>query len=441
MKIAKMTICFLVLLGLPDCFATEAQPAQTLTLRQAFRQALTANPLVESSRTNVDLAESRTSVARSYLLPRVALHSSYTLNSKEVGFGGGDDELMIMPEHDWALQLTVRQPIYAGARDLRTYQQAKLGIEGAGIGVRGAENFILFQVGLDYLGVLEGEALLAIEERNLELARRRLRQATDFFEVGEVTRVDVLRADSAIKAAERHQAVARQLRETAAGRLRVDLGLDGPIAVEKPERLLPQMPGENTLIAEALASSPEIRKAQLDLEVSDLEIRKQRGAYLPIAFADAGWIRQKTDFPADDFGFVSINLSVPIFQGGEVRSRVLEAEAQRRLAELKLEDVQRRLRESVRVALFQFHTAETVHALAIQERDAAELEYHESFELYRAQETTSLDLEASELGLARAKRRVVTSEVAVVVAALRVYSIVGSLKNVVFGRSEEENPS
>ena len=416
-------------------------PVHHLTLIEAFERGLAANPRVEGARVGIDVSEAQKKISFSYLLPRVAVTGDYTLNDDEVTFGGGDEQVTILPEQDWSYRLVFRQPLYAGFRDLRTYQQAKFNIESAEETLRDAENLILLQVGIDYLGVLQGEALVEVEERNAELAQNRLKQSTDFFEVGEVTRVDVLRSEASIMAAQRRFAEARQQRETAAGRLLVDLALGGSLEVERPEEFLPPVDDEETMVQRALAVSPLIQEAEYRLMIAELEVKKQRGAYLPIVFADGGWTKQKSGFPSDEFAFVALNLSVPLFQGGEVRARVDEAENRQRQAELHLDDLKRKVKERTRTALFELETAETVLALAHEELEVSELEYEELNQLYQAQEATSLDLEASALSLAVAQRTVVTSEVDLRVAALRVYYVVGTLQSAVLGNKTEKGNS
>jgi outer membrane protein len=343
-----------------------------------------------------------------------------------------------VPTNDWSYQLNLRQPIYAGRRELRAYQQSKLGIEQAREALLGAENLVLFQVGVDYLAIVEAETLVAVEETNLELARRRLKQSTDFFEVGEVTRVDVLRAEAGIKAAERGLVSAQARREAAEGRLRVDLALEGDIAVSPPGEFLPPLPAEEELVALAVAASPAVEQARTELAIAELEVRKRKGAYQPVLFANGGWIRQRGGFPADEYGFLALNVEVPVFQGGETRARIREAEERERQVRLGVEDLERTVREEVRVALLDVETARTLSALAREELAAAEAEYQETFELYRAQEAAALELDTAEAALADARRRLAAAEIAATNAHLRALYLAGALKPAVGATAAKE---
>jgi outer membrane protein len=411
--------------------AATVPPAQVLTLDEAVRRALEANLAVQSSRTDVTAADLTRRAIVGSVLPKVNLSGTTTQNTDEVSFGSGADQRVILPGTDWGYRLTFTQPIYAGFRERRALQQARLTTETARQGVLSAEDQVLTSVIADYLSVLEGESLLEVEQRNLELARNRQKQARDLFEAGETTRVETLRAESDIKAAERRIASARQLRDTAESRLRLDLAIEGPAApiqVSQPGPLFPQLPPEPALYTEAERLRPEVAQAQNNVEIARLEVQKQKGALLPVLSAEGGWIRQRSTFPSDQYGFLTLRFNVPLYQGGEVAARTNIARERQRQAEMSLEQVLQTVREQVRLALLDLQTSDANLRLAREQLAAAEAEYQQASELYQAQEITALESESAETSLAEARRAVATGELDRAVAELRVWSAAGLLK-------------
>lgn len=324
--------------------------------------------------------------------------------SAEVSFGGGSDARTILPQNEWNYRITVSQPIFAGLREQRAYQQAKLGTENAREGVRAAEDQTLARVASDCLGVVEGDALITVEQRNVALAESRLTQSKNFYEAGEVTRVDVLRAEAAVKGAQRRLAAAEQLRDTAAGRLRIDLAMDGPITVADPAIGAETLPGEEALIRRALTERPEIDQAQNNIRIAQLEVSKQRGAYLPVITADAAYIQQKSTFPSDSYGQAAIRFSIPIWQGGEVAARIDFAKRQEELAMQTLAELEQVVREDVRKALLDLRAAETNRALAADQLAAAEAEYEQTFDL-QAAESSLMEARRAAMHVRRRMRR------------------------------------
>ncbi len=420
--------------------APPAAGTPPLTLAEAVRLALARNRAIGSSRAEVNIAQAQVEGTFSAILPKVSLLGDYTRNSKEAAFGSGQDRRVILPADDWSYRLALSQPIYAGSRERRALQQARLGVESARLGVADTADQVLVGVIADYLGVIEGEALLAVERRNLELAEGRRRLAQDLFEAGETTRVEPLRAESDVKAAERRLAAAEQARQNALSRLRLGLALDevagadgavegAGLTVANPGPFFPPLPPADVLLREAAAGRPEVRQAETALEVARLEVAKQRGALLPVVTADGGYLKQRSSFPSDRYGFLSLNVNVPLYQGGEVKARVAVARERQQQAELRLAEARQTVREEVRQALVGRATAERSLALAREQLTAAEAEHAQASELYRAQETTALDLEAAETSLAEARRAVATGETDLALAELSVWAAAGLLQS------------
>ena len=77
-----------------------------------------------------------------------------------------------------------------------------------------------------------------------------------------------------------------------------------------------------------------------------------------------------------------------------------------------------------------FHeTARASEALAREQLAASEAEHEQTFELYRQQEATALDLEAAEASLTEARRASVTARLDQQLAELKVWLAAGSLKS------------
>lgn len=406
--------------------------AQTkLTLPEALERALRVNNTVESSRLEVEVAEQTRKGLLSSILPQVVATGSAIHNTREVAFGKGADARTVLPGNDWNYRIVLSQPIYAGLREKRTYDQTKLGIANARQGVRGTEDAVLLRVASNYLGVVNADANIALEQRNIELSERRRTQSTAFYQAGEVTKVDVLRAETAIKAALRLLATAQQQREASISALRTDLDLNGDIGVTPPESDLVPLPDEQTLVARAESIRPDVAVALNNVRVAELELLKQRGARLPVVTFDAGYIDQKAAFPASRYGYGAFRFSVPIWDSNQVNSRVATAREREQQAHLFLENVKIAAREDVRKAITDLHAADTTLQLAKEQLVAADAEYAQAFELYRAQETTSLDLASSEISLADARRAVAAETLNHNLAQLRVWYAAGAIKEAV----------
>ena len=406
-------------------------PPVRLTLQEALRRALADNIALGRARLEVNAQQSQADVIFTGILPRIGFQGSFTRNDQAVSFGEGDDARTILAENDWSYRLTLSQPIYAGNRERKAINQARLNVDVARQAVADTEEELILTVASNYLAVVRAEELLVVEQRNLELAHRRRDQAQIFFEAGETTRVDVLRADADTKEAERRITIARQAREIAVGRLRLALAVEGPIEVAAPGDFMPALPGEAALISEAESNRPEVAQALATQEIARLEVAKQKGAYLPVVTADGAWTKQRAAFPTDQYGQLALNLSVPIFSSGEIKGRIAIARERESQAELRVEEVRQSVREEVRQALVDLETAVANLQLAREQLTAAEAEYNQATELYRAQELTSLEVASAESSLADARRAVTFGQLDHDLAELRTWAAAGLLKKTI----------
>ena len=151
MKRAVLTVIALV-------SAATAGAQTKLTLPEALVRALRVNNTVESSLLEVEVAEQTRKGLLSSILPQVVATGSAIHNTREVAFGKGADARTVLPGNDWNYRIVLSQPIYAGLREKRTYDQTKLGIANARQGVRGTEDAVLLRVASNYLGVVNADA-------------------------------------------------------------------------------------------------------------------------------------------------------------------------------------------------------------------------------------------------------------------------------------------
>jgi outer membrane protein TolC len=411
--------------------ATAASAQTKLTFDEALRRALVVNNQVEQSRQEITVAEANRSYLLSQVMPHIQATGNLQRNSIQQTFGNGDNQVTILPQNNWNYQVTLQQPLYAGRRELRAYSQAKIGVENARVSTLGTEDQALLRVSSSFLALVNADARIDVEKKNIELAEKRRTQSQAFFQAGEVTKVDVLRAETAVKAAQRQLAAAQQGRAAAESDLRAALDLNNAIDAVPPSHSLPAIPDEATLVSHAQGTRPDVTLAQNNVRVANLEVAKQRGYWLPTVSFNGGFISQKVAFPASNYAFGALQFTVPIFQSGEVQARVAGAKAREEEAKIGVENAKVIAREDVRKALVDLHTAETSLGLARDQLAAAEAEYAQAFELYRAQETTALDVSTSEASLADARRAVAEETLNRDLAELRVWYAAGDIKQAV----------
>lgn len=400
--------------------------AATVELQDALRRAASANPSVTRALADVDLATAHHRLAQSAILPHVAIDASATHNSEEIFF----NSTAIQPRTDWSSRLTLKQTLYAGGRELKAIRQMGLQIDAARAGSRSTEELVVLRTATDYLGVVEADALIEVEKQNVQVAAERRKRAAEMLRVGEVTKVDVLRAEAAQKAAERELAAAQQRRHAAESQLRLDLSVDSDLEVVPPALTFPTLPSSTELAEKANVTHPDLLRSNASVQIARLETRKQFAAWLPTVTANASFNRQKTAFPSDHGGALSISMHLPIFDSGEIASRGAMARESEKQVLASAKEIRQGVREEIDRAVVALETARKSYDLAKEQLAATQGEYDQIAALYKAQEATSLDIDAAESALAEARRFVVTGSLQKQLAELRVWFAAGSLKSI-----------
>ena len=401
-----------------------------LTLRAALDRAFQVSPNALRAQDEIDAAVAQRDATKSLVLPRVNITGSLIRNSEEVTFGTKEDSRTILPGGDWNTRITLQQPLYAGRREFRLYNQSKEGITLARDARQETRDRVALRVIADYALAVQAQALVRVEEEASILAQKRIAQAQALFDAGEVTKVDVLRASTAHKAALRRVSAAEAEAIQARSRLRITLAVDGGDeelgALDEASEIGIPVVAQEALEARALVRS-DIRQAETNVRIADLEILKQKGAYLPVLYADLGYLKQRSSFPSNSYGYAALRFSIPVFQGGEVGARIRLATSRRHQAEVTLEETRRQATEDVRQALAVLETARRSKTLADDQLGAAEAEYAQARDLYDQREATALDLQAAESALSEARSSLIQGRFAVLQAEVSAWLAAGSL--------------
>ncbi|MEM1080243.1 MAG: TolC family outer membrane protein, partial [Pseudomonadota bacterium] len=208
----------------------------------------------------------------------------------------------------------------------------------------------------DTLTALDGLEFAQAEELAL---KRQFEQAEQRFEVGLSAVTDFLEARASWDAARARVIVAENVLENSREALREITGESfetfKPLAEDLPLAAPdPAVPDE--WVARALRSSPELEAARQGVEIASSDVRIARSGYLPTLDLTAGYnrfidneLQLRDDFQniiatteLENTGWsLGVQLNVPIFQGGAVRSRSRQAVFDERAASEDLEFQQR----------------------------------------------------------------------------------------------------
>ncbi|MEJ0093022.1 MAG: TolC family outer membrane protein [Methylocella sp.] len=330
-----------------------------------------------------------------------------------------------------SLGLTVSQTIYNGNRTLNGVRQAESNIFGARENLRNTELDTLQNGATAYMNVLRDIAILDLRKNNITVLEEQLRQTRDRFNVGEVTRTDVAQAESSLASARSDYFTAQANLQNSVANYRQIIGVE-PTHLEPArtiENLLPR--DMNSAVEMALAEHPAVQAAFHAVDAAALQVKLVEGELLPTASV-AGNVQQNYAFQGIPHervfnGSIMAQISVPIYEGGEVYARARQAKET--LAQARLQaDLQRDMvRAGVVSTWGQLDTARAVIQSSKAAVKAAEIALEGIREEAKVGQRTTFDVLFQQQALLNTRVALVTAQRDRVVASYAVMASIGRL--------------
>ncbi|WP_272150779.1 TolC family protein [Tenacibaculum aiptasiae] len=340
------------------------------TLKECVNHALKNNITIKQNKLNIDIAEANVKSAKGDKLP--SLNASTGGNLR---FGSGFDRItnarVATTNFGGSIGISSGITVFNGYRVLNNYKQAKLGVEGSKLDLEVIENDISLNVVNTYLNVLFAKENLNVAKIQAEISKKQIDRAKAQFEAGAIPKGDLLNVQST--AANDAQNVITQ--ENALNLALLNLsqllqvsynGFDvAKIEVSTPSSALLYSSSEE-VYKKALANRPEIKRAKLNIEDSDLSIKIAKAAYIPSITASGNVgsnYNYNLDLPTgvsnkgffdqldETLGYgVGFNVNIPIFNGFKTDANVERSKINKMINEVRLENQKLQLQQTIEKA-------------------------------------------------------------------------------------------
>jgi cobalt-zinc-cadmium efflux system outer membrane protein len=343
------------------------QPAGLLTLDQARRLALQANPALRAALLEVRVADARRIQAGQRTNPEVAIEV------EEFGGTGPRREL------DSAVMTSIlsHQVDLAGKRS-KSERAAALETALAGWDYESRRLDVLTETTKAFIEVLAGQARLAVSAELVRIARQMDDMASQRVLAGKASPAEEARASAATSMALIEQARAERDLTVARSRMASLWGAEA-VAFERADGRLDQLgpvPAQDQLVPLA-SQNPDVARWAAELECREAALRIEKAARIPDLTVSGGIQRfLETD---DQAYLVSMSLPLPLFDRNQ--GRVLERE--RDLA--RAAEERRAAEAGLTVALVEaYNNLATAHNEATMLRDMVLPRVEGAFEAARA---------------------------------------------------------
>ncbi len=165
------------------------------TLRECVDHALDHNITIKQNKLNVEISQENVNSAKGNFLPNLNASTSGNLN-----FGSGFDPVsqdrVSTSTYGGSLGINSGVTVFNGYRNLNTYKQAQLGVEGSKLDLEKIEDDISLYVVNTYLNVLFAKENLKVANVQYEISKKQIENAKAKFEAGTKPKGDLLNAQS-----------------------------------------------------------------------------------------------------------------------------------------------------------------------------------------------------------------------------------------------------
>ena len=293
-----------------------------------------------------------------------------------------------------------------------------------------SEQDTLLSAATAYVDVIRDTALVALQRSDLAFLQEQVRAARDRFDVGEGTRTDVSQAEARAAEAQASLNTALANLNTSRAIYRQVIGVD-PKSLSADTSITRQVPKSlDGALQTSEEKQPLIQQALHLVDAAIFNVKAIEGELLPTVTVDASvgrsWNPSNTvdlNNNAQIFG----NVSIPIYQGGGVYSRVRQAKEELGQTRLQLDVARDQVRANVITAWGIFQAAEASIVAARAAVEAQQLALEGVIEEQRVGQRTTLDVLDAQRELVIQQSNLVTAQRNRIVGGYQLVAAVGHL--------------
>lgn len=373
------------LLGCAIGAARAAQTAEVLTIDSYFDAALQRSEVVATQTELIHQAEERYRQAGAALYPTLNGVASYTRQDS------GARDPTANPTRQTLSRFTATQPLFRGFREFAAVRQNQALLGAQGDDYRHARAQLFKDVAQNFYDVLALEQDLTNLGEQIDQYQLREKELQDRVRIGRSRPGEVLTVQSAISTL-RAQVEGRKAELSAAREAFAFLsGLPAATALRDTE-VLPADLGTLDEYLARLALRPDVKAAQQRQAAAQENVTVARGAHLPSLDLNANRYLERSGSLENVDWDVQLALTIPLYAGGGVQSRVREALSQSTQAELGVSQVRRQAEQEIR-SVYQSMVLDRSQLDALEKAtDTAQKNYETQRHDYRLGLVTNLDV-------------------------------------------------
>lgn len=390
------------------------EPGKTYSLAELIDLAEAHNPETRVAWERARAQAAALGIARSELYPALSAVALTSVDREEVPFGA-QFYRQTLPAFQASLELNYTIFDFGARRGRIAAESAQ--VLGANFAFNDVHRKLVYQVEEAYYRLLNASGQEGAARASLANAQAVQQAAEERLKNGLATLPDVLEARSATAQAQYDLQSVLGLEEIARGDLATALGAPATTTIRvQPlsETPTPDSIGETVerAILRALDQRPDLQELVARVRLADARRKEAQAAFYPsLTFranpsAQSLYMLQQNlpwGHTAALTGGVALSLNWTVFDGGARKSRLTQAEAERRGAEAQVNATRDRIEDEVWTGYSNLSTAFRQREAALALLDAATQSYAAALESYNYGVRNLLDVTAAQKVLAQAR--------------------------------------
>ena len=401
-----------------------APTAGAETLNQALSATYTYNPRLDAERARLRATDEEVARAMSGYRPVITGNADITRQATTTSPRSNNNVDIVSKGYS----VDLVQPLFNGFQTTNAVREAEAGVRAGRELLRDTERSVLLEAVTAFVDVVRDQAIVRLQENNVNVLTRELRATKDRFAVGEVTRTDVAQAEA-------RRAGAVSALDLARANLKTSRGIFERVVGHPPSNLVEAKPMERQL-PNSLEEAINISNNENPLVVAALyreqgarhTVDRIRGELLPQAQFETSYSKRYDPSPAIEESQateITGRVTVPLYEGGEVYARVRQAKHTHVSRLQEIEQARTEQRQSVITAWSQLQAAKAQLQSDLVQVDANRTALQGVREEERVGQRTLLDVLNAEQELLNSEVQLVTTRRNLVVASYALLAAIG----------------
>jgi len=416
-----------------------ARPALAETIEAALVRAYENNPQLNAQRAIVRQTDEGVPQALSGYRPTVTANAAVGRQYTDIhqiipptpglvpNGAAFSDKGLTTP---YSVGATASQTLFNGEQTANKVRAAESKVSAARETLRVMEQSVLLAAATVYMDMSRDSANLEVQQNNVHVLERTLEDTRNRFSAGQVTSTDVAQSEAQLAAAQATLHAAESTLMTTRANYRRIIGVE-------PTNLSPASPVDklapatlNAAIAVGLAQNPNVLGALYGVDVAQLQVKIAEGALWPTLTGQYNIQQQifpTITTPRSFTDTVTLNLSVPLYQGGAEYSNIRSNKESLDQQRLNVDQVRDQTRADVVQAWGQLQAAKAQIEAAERQNDAAARALTGVRNEALAGQRTTQDVLNAEQALVNARQSLIVAQHDRIVASYGLLAAVGRL--------------